>query len=78
MWIADANVKTKTTNLLEENIGEHLSDLGVVLHCGHFIPTPGFLGRTSFLGISECPPSAKNMITLTCPFCTTIMKYVQL
>ena len=30
-WIIDLNVKCKTTKLLEDNIGEHLGDLGLVI-----------------------------------------------
>lgn len=46
-------MKGRTEKLLEENVGEHLSDLVVVLHLWSFISTLVFLWQNSFLGIAE-------------------------
>ena len=67
--------------LLEENVGEHLSDTGVVFNLWSFHSNCRALWHTSFLGISECPPFPSLNQEHENPnlsLCTTIMECVQL
>lgn len=76
IWNADRNVKGKTITFLEENV-EHLSDL-VVLCLWAFHSNVRARQCSWHLRVPPLPHSTKNtIITLICPFFTTVTEYVQ-